>query len=122
MAKVLIIDDDYAFAEYAQILLDSFGHQTVVCLEGSKAYEMALSEKPDVILTDLGMPEVSGLDVMRQLKEDPRTKSIPVLVCSMTQSPAEVEAAMSLGGVAFLSKPLKTAELSKRVKEVTKPA
>lgn len=118
MAKILIVDDDYAFAEFAQLLLEGAGHRAVVCLEGGKALETALTERPDAILADLGMPDMNGLDVMRQLKADPAARAIPVLVCSMTQNQWEIDEAIRLGGVAFLDKPLKAAELNRCLNEV----
>jgi len=113
VAKILVVDDDYAFAEFAKTLLASLGHQAVICPGGKTAKAMTLAEKPEFVLLDLMMPEVDGIDVLRQLKGDAATKDIPVVICSVVNAPHKVEEALSAGAADFLRKPLSRTALAK---------
>lgn len=115
--KVLVVDDDYAFAEFSKEILESRGYSTVVCMEGQKALELAVSEKPDVVLMDLGLPDLHGLEVISRLKAQASTKKIPVIVCSMSHNDSEMEFAVQLGGAGYLRKPLKQDELDLRIRK-----
>lgn len=114
--KVLVVDDDYSFAEFAKAILESRGYTTVVCLEGEKALELAVSEKPDVVLMDLGLPDVHGLEVIRRLKEKSTTQAILVIVCSMSHNDSDMEYAAQFGGAGYIRKPLKLEELDLRIR------
>ncbi len=104
--KVLIIDDEYSFAEFARMLLSAHGYDAVVCLESEQGLQKAIAEKPALVLVDMNMPRARGTDVIRQLKAEPATKDIPCVLCSMTSSPSEVKEALDSGAVEFLPKPL----------------
>lgn len=104
--KILIVDDDYSFAEFARMLLQSLGYSSVVTLQADMSLAMAVEEKPGLILMDYAMDEMSGVDVIRILKADPRTKDIPIILCSISRSQSEVEKAFEYGAAAFLPKPL----------------
>ncbi len=106
MAKILIVDDDYSFAEFAKMLLQTLGHTTVVTLQADKALEATVREKPDLVLMDYAMDEMSGVDAIRILKGDARTKAVPILLCSITKSEGDVKQAFEYGAAGFLQKPL----------------
>lgn len=115
--KVLIVDDDYSFANFARILLETLQYQTVTCFESTKAVETAKSERPDVILIDESMPGISGTEVIRRLKAEPATAKIPVLLCSITRDRSEISDALSLGALDYIPKPLNLTELQARLAE-----
>ena len=116
--KVLIVDDDYTFAEFAKLLLQSLGHSAVMTLRADKALEAAAREKPDVVLMDYAMDEMTGVDALKILKDDPRTRAIPVIMCSITRGREDMKEAFECGAAGFLPKPL-SREMLKTVLEKT---
>ena len=107
----LIIDDDYAFAQFAKILLESCGIVSTITLDGDMGVAAAEAEHPDVIFMDIKMPGLNGIDAVRLLKSNPQTANIPIILCSMSNDPKEVEKALGAGAAQFLHKPLKREEL-----------
>jgi|CXWL01.1.fsa_nt_gi CheY-like chemotaxis protein len=114
-AKILIVDDDFPFAQFARIILESFGYGVAVTLEGDKAVAVALQEKPDLILMDMRLNDMSGTEAIGLLKANKETSRIPVILCSMTHSAHEIGDALSHGAVDFLPKPFKTEHLSRAI-------
>jgi len=101
---VLVVEDAPVARELLMGLLRSFGMRVTEAVDGREGLIAALSERPDVILTDLEMPYLHGLQLIARLKEHPGLKSVPVVVLT-TRSDSETEArARALGVVAFLSK------------------
>lgn len=78
--NILIVDDDPTVVELLQDILESQGHGILSALGGQQGIELALAEKPDVIILDLMMPEVSGFEVVRQLRAQEATAQIPILI------------------------------------------
>lgn len=80
MAKILIVDDDMILREMYEARLKEGGYEIVSASDGEEALQKAASEKPDVILLDIMMPKVNGIDVMKKLREDEPTANIPVIL------------------------------------------
>ncbi|HXG00649.1 MAG TPA: response regulator [Bacteroidota bacterium] len=78
--KVLVIDDDRAATDLIEVILENEGYHVVKAYDGREGLRLAMQEKPDVIILDLIMPEMSGLHVAYQLKQHPATRSIPIIV------------------------------------------
>jgi len=76
---------------------------------------MMVAEKPDVILLDIMMPEVSGLDILRQMRQDPALANIPVVVVSAKSMPADIKNGMEAGASTYLTKPVGFLELKEAV-------
>ena len=114
-ARILIVDDDRPFAEFARMLLELAGYATTVCMQGERAVQIAATEKPDLILMDLGLMDMEGTEAIRRLKAEPSTQGIPIMVCSMSHSSSDVAEALKLGAVNFIPKPLKRDELELQI-------
>src|SRR5215813_12946932 len=80
--RVLIVDDDRKILDLLVELLQLEGYEIAAAVDGSEAFNLALSFKPNVVVSDVVMPVVGGLELCRHLKDDPRTKYIPVLLVS----------------------------------------
>jgi two-component system chemotaxis response regulator CheY len=106
MAKVLVVDDEPAFAEFAKLLLEGMGHKTILCLDSTEAVALAAYHKPDVIITDLNMPDLDGLALIEQLKAKPETRPIPVMLASSSTDKSDRAEAQRLGAVYSIIKPL----------------
>lgn len=108
MAKVLVVDDEPAFSDFAQILLEGLGHSAILCLDSGQAVDMAVRHRPDVVITDLNMPDPDGLRLIELLKARPDTRAIPVILASASTDKTDRSEAMRLGAVYSITKPLQT--------------
>ncbi|WP_082565203.1 response regulator [Duganella sp. Root1480D1] len=81
-ARILIIEDNQANMDLMTYLLQAFGHRPLCATDGEMGVAMALSEKPDLILSDLHLPKLDGLGVVARLRADPATQAIPILAAS----------------------------------------
>lgn len=100
---ILIVDDDPDMRIVLKSIVDAKGFITVEAANGQEAIALALTEKPSLVLLDLQMPVLDGLEAVRQMKQDPESKDIPVIAISGVVSP---DAALAAGCCECLSKPL----------------
>jgi PAS domain S-box-containing protein len=110
--KLLYIEDNPANAEVVRGLLAARpGLQLTVCERGLQGLEAARREPPDAILLDLRLPDADGLHLLAEFKRDERLAAVPVIVISADAMADRIDAALRAGAAAFLSKPLRAAEL-----------
>jgi len=102
--KILFVEDDENFYSVFSVPLKMKGYNIVHISEGSVAVEKAISEKPDLILLDIILPGVSGLDVLKEIKENPDTKNIKVVMLTNFGSDENVSKAMEYGSDDYLMK------------------
>lgn len=117
---VLLIDDSQFVHRLLDARLRSESISLIGAFDGMKGLVRAVADRPELILLDLDMPVMDGFETLRALKEDPRTKDIPVIVLSGTQSSHDKVAAFDLGAVDFVSKPFELTELRARVRSSLK--
>ncbi len=89
--KVLVIDDDRAATDLIEVILGNEGYEVIKAYHGRDGLEVALREKPDIIILDLIMPEMSGVSVAYQLKQNPTTRSIPIIVLTSMEIDDEMQ-------------------------------
>lgn len=104
MAKILLIDDDQLMQNLYKTGFRLAKHEPLVADSGRKGIAVAKTDHPDLILLDIMMPEMSGLEVLDALKKDNETKYIPVIIFTNLMSIKEQEDALTLGAVAYLIK------------------
>jgi two-component system KDP operon response regulator KdpE len=103
--RILLADDDPAVHRMVHRVATDFGHELVQVRKGVAVLAMALESKPDLIVLDIGFPDADGRDVLAQLKAEPRTTSIPVLVWSGRHDlDSERRIAISLGAEDYVEK------------------
>jgi two-component system cell cycle response regulator len=117
-AKILIVDDEAAIREYEATLLGELGHVVLAAADGVEALRLAREHQPDLVLLDIMMPELSGIEVCRQLRADPRTKEIRVIVVSAVDAKRALEESIIAGADDFLAKPINALELMVRVRSI----
>ncbi len=118
MAKVLVIDDDAGLRQMVKLMLEREGHQAFVAENGETGIETAFAQIPDVAIVDLMMPGLSGYDVTRQLRADPRTARMPIMILTARSQPMDKQMAVSAGANTFMSKPVSSRELTTRLGEL----
>lgn len=113
--KILVIDDDFKARSIISEYLSREGYEVVHADNGEKALKMAYLYQPFAITLDLIMPDMDGWEVLQHLKEDPRTKDIPVVIISVSD---EKETGIALGAVNFLTKPVEEKELLREIERI----
>ncbi|MHA8059918.1 response regulator [Aquirufa beregesia] len=110
---VLLIDDEIAIQKLLKIVLESHDYQVIQAFTGKEGLALAASYLPDVIVLDLGLPDLNGQEVLSQLK-DWYTKS--VIMLSVQNSELDIVKALDAGAMDYLSKPFRTGELLARIR------
>jgi two-component system cell cycle response regulator DivK len=113
---VLIVEDNELNMKLFNDLLEAHGYATLKTGHGIEAMELARAHKPDLILMDIQLPEVSGLEVTRWLKQDDELKSIPVIAVTAFAMKGDEERIREGGCEAYLSKPISVAKFISTVK------
>ena len=107
MAKtVLIVEDSELNMRLFNDLLEAFGYRTVKTRDGRQALPLAREHKPDLIVMDIQLPEVSGLEITDRLKKDPALSAIPVVAVTAFAMRGDEQKIMAAGCDAYLSKPI----------------
>ena len=120
--RVLAIDDEPSIIEWLKILLEHQGYEVRTAMIGTRGEEIFKTWKPDVVITDMMLPDIDGLELLRHLKSDPTTAEIPVVVVSADALASQIEAAMQAGAFHYLTKPVSVAELLSVVDSVLEGA
>jgi len=119
MAKILLVDDDRLMVKMYQGKFEDDGYEVAVATNGELGIDKALEFKPDLILLDIMMPKVNGLEMLKRLKEKETTKKIPVILLTNVGSEEDAKHGLSLGAVAYLVKAhYDVKDIVKKVKEV----
>jgi putative two-component system response regulator len=119
---VLIAEDDLANQALLTRLLERAGYRSFAVGDGRAALNAALQDSPDLVLLDIGLPEMNGLDVCRRLRADPRTVALPIILVTGQTSSRDVVAGLDAGADDFVRKPYDEAELMARVRSVLRLA
>ena len=106
MTKALLVEDNADNRYLFTILLNAAGFTVVVAVDGRSGLAMARTEKPDVILLDIQMPNMDGYEVASKLKSDPELAQIPVIGVSSFAMPGDRSRAMSAGFAGYIEKPV----------------
>jgi two-component system, OmpR family, phosphate regulon response regulator PhoB len=112
---VLIIEDEADAAELFAEMMRVSGFRVLKTSSSTPALSLIATEKPDIIILDIMMPEVSGLDLLHQMHRDPELAGIPVVVVSAKSLPADIKTGMEAGASTYLSKPVGFLELKEAV-------
>jgi len=104
MKKILFIEDEQTLQKTLGDFLGREDYKAISALDGEIGLKLARIEKPDLILLDLVLPKIHGLDVLKALKENPVTRKIPVIILTNMEGMEEVNRAIELGATTYLVK------------------
>jgi len=116
MSTILVVDDESTIRDLAQMILEDAGYRVVLAQNGKEALQKIQAEAPDLVLLDMVMPEMSGLEVCKRLKSDPKTKLIPVVMFTVLGRDTDVEKAKQGGCDSYFVKPFTPSYLVAEVK------
>jgi CheY-like chemotaxis protein len=118
MAKILVAEDERDIRDLIAFTLQFAGHQVITANNGEEAVRLAAQETPDLVLTDVRMPKMTGYEACRLIKQDPKTQHIPVVFLSAKGQEAEVQSGLAAGGDEYLLKPFAPDQLTRKVAEI----
>jgi CheY-like chemotaxis protein len=108
---VLLVEDSDAIRDAFTILLEDAGYTVLGAGTGEEALRLAAERLPDLMLLDMGLPDMTGLDVVRQVKADPRTAGIAVVAVTGRDEASDRRACLEAGCTAYIVKPVNTQKL-----------
>ena len=114
---VLVVDDDEPIQEFMKIVIEREGFQTMIASNGAVGLEIAKAYKPDLIITDIMMPQMDGYQMIRKLQEDGETRTIPVMIISSKQMDQSTKDMLKMEPNVkdFVEKPVKPSALSAQI-------
>lgn len=109
--KVLVVEDDPRNMKLVMMTLKPRGYILISATDGEEAVKVALAEKPDIILMDMQLPKMNGMEATRKIRENPDFKVIPILALTAFAMKGDEDKYIEAGCTAYLSKPINTREL-----------
>jgi two-component system, cell cycle response regulator DivK len=118
MSTVLIIEDNEKNMKLARDVLQAKGYRTLEAVTGEEGVKLAKEKKPDLVLMDIQLPGINGIEAFKQLRADAGTKAIPVVALTASVTPTDRTAITAAGFDAFLGKPINLKEFLETVKRL----
>ncbi len=116
--KILIVEDNPDMIDMHQKILDHWGYGSITAKNGKEAVDMAVSQLPDLVLLDIMLPNMDGLEAARLIRQNPKTHSIPILAVTAKVSPEDREECLQNGCNDYLSKPFTPKELVSKIEKL----
>ena len=118
--KILCADDEPSIREFLHDVLTHEGYEVITASDGREALMLAVKEQPDLILLDILMPNLDGIETCRQLRERPTTRNIRIIILTAYDQRERLEQSIEAGADDFLGKPVDITELRIRVRAMLK--
>jgi len=118
MTKILVAEDERDIRDLIAFTLRFAGYEVITANNGEEAVQLTLQEIPDLVLTDVRMPKMTGYEACRLIKNEPTTQHIPVVFLSAKGQEAEVQSGLDAGGDEYLLKPFAPDQLTRKVAEI----
>lgn len=119
---VVVVEDEPDTAEMFAEMARLIGMSVIKTHGGVRAIDLIAEKKPDAVLLDIMMPDVSGLEVLRFMQRDPRLSHIPVIIVSAKGLPADIKTGLEAGASFYLTKPVSFVDLKRALEEATQIA
>lgn len=119
MGTILVVEDTLSEMELMSHYLRESGYSVISAVSAKEAFSLAVERKPDVILTDIVMPGMSGFELCRNLKKHPVTEQVPIIICTSKNQEIDRLWGMKQGADAYITKPFTREQLIRAIKSVT---
>jgi len=116
--RILLVEDDPDTIDVMQLELEFLGYEVTVAKNGVEAVEMAISELPDLIVMDICLPKMNGLQATILIRDNPNTRSIPILAATVNALPGDMEKCLEAGCDGYIAKPFTHRELGAAIKKL----
>jgi DNA-binding response OmpR family regulator len=114
-ARVLLVEDDPVILRLLEVNFELEGYDVLLAHDGAEGIEMARDQRPDLVISDIMMPNVSGIELVEALKADAATAAIPIILLSAKAQTGDVRAGLEAGADDYVTKPFEPLELVDRV-------
>ncbi|MCX7641209.1 MAG: response regulator [Elusimicrobiales bacterium] len=118
MKKILIVDDEDLIVKVLSLRLTNDGYKILTAFDGNEGFEIAIKEKPELAIIDIGLPKIDGNTLCEILKKDKRTKHIKIIVLTGKKLVGDMEKAFESGADAYISKPYEYSFLLTKIKKL----
>jgi len=118
--RILYIEDNFENRLFVRRVLDSMGYEMLEAEDGLTGIERAQAENPDLILMDIGLPDIDGLETTRRLKQLPAVAHIPVIALTANAMKGDAEQALAAGCQGYLTKPIGVVALRSEIEKALK--
>ncbi len=115
MKRILIVEDNPDLRDLLTIVIRRLGHEVAIAITGEEAVEHAAAIKPDLILMDIVLPKLNGVEAIKRIKAHPATKNVPVVILSALSISSHGGNAIEAGAVEILQKPIRVTDLEQVV-------
>lgn len=122
MARILVVDDERDVLDAVVPILEDAGHDVITCTNGKDALNQIASDPPDLVVLDIIMPDLNGIEICRQIRTNPFSARLPILFLTAKGRSADVAAGLDAGGDDYLVKPFDVIELPARVRALLRRA
>ena len=119
--RILVAEDDPLTSRFVTSLLREKGYEVLVAEDGEHAYELAIDQQPDLILSDVVMPYRDGFEVLRIIRKDARLAEVPVIILSMKDKEEDIVQGLQMGADDYVVKPFNARELLARIRKQLAP-
>lgn len=116
--KVLVVDDDPVIQRLLQVNFEMEDYEVVTAGDGAEGLERARADKPDVVLLDVMMPKMNGIEVAKALRADPDTAELPIVMLTAKAQAADIQAGKDVGVDVYVTKPFDPLELIETVRDL----
>ena len=117
---VVVVEDEVDAAEMFGEMMRVNGYRVVKCYSSAPALHIIASEMPDMVILDVMMPDVSGIEVLKHMRREPALADIPVIVVSAKSMPADIKTGLDAGASVYLTKPVGFLDLKEAVEKASK--
>ena len=117
LARILLVEDSFVNMQMTLVYLQKMGYDVVVARTGTEALEMVEQHHPDLVLMDIQMPEMDGLEATRRIRLNPETKRLPIIALTALAMPGDRERCIAAGANDYLSKPIRLKELTRIIQK-----
>lgn len=118
MARILVAEDEKDIRELIAFTLQFAQHEIIQASNGAEAVELAKQHQPDLVMTDVRMPKMTGYEACKAIKTDEATKHIPVIILSAKGQDEEIDEGKDAGADDYILKPFDPAKLTQRIAEI----
>ncbi|OGP30357.1 MAG: hypothetical protein A2038_05745, partial [Deltaproteobacteria bacterium GWA2_57_13] len=118
--KILLVEDNPATIDVIMKELEFLGYDCIVAEDGKKAVELSVSRSPDLIIMDISLPKMDGLEAATLIRGNPKTKAIPILAATARALPGDKEKCLQAGCDDYIAKPFTHRELGAAIKKLLK--
>ena len=118
MSTILVVDDAHSERELMSTYLEQEGYQVIQATNGQEALEKVTSQKPNLVITDLVMPDMNGLELCRAIRKNPDTEKLPIIACTSKNQELDRVWGLKQGLNLYLTKPYTREEVTQAVKSL----